>query len=1215
MLLSFIRFELQYRLRRPATYLYALILFLLAFAGIAWENVSIGGAVGLVKDNAPTVLANMMVIVSVIPGLFIVSALMGVPVLRDNLHRTSSIIYATPIRKQDYLLGRFLGSFLVVLFVFLCMVLGFMLGTLFIDPDRALPFHLWHFLQPFLIFVLPNLFISSALFFAGGTLSRKLLFVFVQGILLLSAYIISSQMTQDLDNEVLSGLLDPFSLNTKNIVSQYWTVAEQNNRVYPLSGLILHNRILWLAIGCIALGITFHQFSFSHQTRRRWWGKRKSVFFPATPPQASVQIPQTFTVEGQALNGKRIWNLSRLYFWEIFQAIPFIAISAVGILMLVINMSSLTEAYGTQVYPSTYRVLERLSQFNFFFIIIVIFYTGELIWRERDLKMNQIYDTLPISNPVSLLSKYLGLVYIYLFLLGLLLFTGVLIQTLQGYHRYQFDAYIKTLFGEQMIFLLLYTVLGFFIHILVNQKYLGHTLMILIFIFSNIVLGELGMEHNMLRYGSGSLGIYSDMNEFGHFVIPFSWYQVYWVAFALVLFAICILFTQRGTELLLSSRLRLAQHRLSRPLFNFGIASLLIFIFSGSYIYYNNNVLNEYTPSARQDQLAASYEKTLKTYEGIPQPKIVAIDAQVDLFPYDRDMEIRGSYILKNKTPRPISEIHLQHYREPNLKVNAVTFDREAALADAHTELGYFIYQLPQSLAPGDSLQMNFSLAYLTQGFEESTSSNEVVYNGTYISQEYFPALGYNAAWELTDLEKRNKYGLARKNRLKSRENPEGKHTHLGGDDADRIRFEIQLSTEADQIALAPGYLHADTIIGDRRHFHYQMDVPMLNLFSIVSARYEVMREPWKGPDGKEILLEIYYHPTHTYNLDRMMRGMKAALGYYIEHFGPYQYRQMRIMEFPRYRSFAASFANTVPFSEGLGFVMRINDDSSIDMPFYVTAHEMAHQWWAHQVTAAQVQGGAVLSETLSQYAALMVMKHTFPPEMVEKFLEYELDLYLKGRRGETHREQPLARVENQAYIHYRKGSLAMFALQDYISEDSVNAALRRLIADWAWREDSYPTTHHLIDYFREVTPDSLQGVIDDLFEHITLFENRVTSRPSLQRLEQGYLVQIPVSVRKYRADSLGNEQQIPLNDWIDVGVFGTTAQGNDTLLYLEKHKFSIEEAQIRITVDQLPSRAGIDPLHKLIDRNPDDNVLPVRNNNGTLPPPNDLLQEIQRGQ
>ena len=64
-------------------------------------------------------------------------------------------------------------------------------------------------------------------------------------------------------------------------------------------------------------------------------------------------------------------------------------------------------------------------------------------------------------------------------------------------------------------------------------------------------------------------------------------------------------------------------------------------------------------------------------------------------------------------------------------------------------------------------------------------------------------------------------------------------------------------------------------------------------------------------------------------------------------------------------------------------------------------------------------------------------MKHRYGEDKIRRFLKYELDTYLRSRGGEVIEELPLDRVENQGYIHYRKGSLVMYLLQDRLGEDA----------------------------------------------------------------------------------------------------------------------------------------------------------------------------------
>jgi ABC-2 type transport system permease protein len=158
-----------------------------------------------------------------------------------------------------------------------------------------------------------------------------------------------------------------------------------------------------------------------------------------------------------------------------------------------------------------------------------------------------------------------------------------------------------------------------------------------------------------------------------------------------------------------------------------------------------------------------------------------------------------------------------------------------------------------------------------------------------------------------------------------------------------------------------------------------------------------------------------------------------------------------------------------------------------------VTAHEIAHQWFGMQVAAANVKGRHLILETLSQYAAMMVLKAQYPKEKVQQFLALQLEKYEEGKRRESGVEPTLALVENQDYIYYAKGAINMFALQEAIGEDQVNLALKRFLEDWntlngklKTKTSNYATSKELLGYFRDVTPSNQQHIITELFESVS---------------------------------------------------------------------------------------------------------------------------------
>lgn len=1203
--LSILCFEFRYRRNRPATYLFFALLLGISFATVATDLIH-GLSGGAIKDNATTVVARINLVLFLLMGVLISSAIMGVSVVRDFEHRSDALFFTKPIRRWEFLTGRYLGAMLILLLTLTAIPLGLMLGELapWRNADRLLPFRAVTYWQPYWTIIVPNAFISGSIFFAVGALSRKMLLVFTQGMGFLMLYLLSGTLLSQLDRREMAALLDPFGMRAIGYTTQYWSITQQNHQLLGLSDIFLWNRLLWLGIAGLALLATYWFFSYQPATglfrKKRGTEKETAVGAPALR-RPLAQVKRSY---GWGAWLGNLGYLTQFYTKVVLKDLPFLALSIGGLGMFLFSaFDNAGSWYGSRTLPTTYVMLHKMGLFTgLFMLILMVLYVGDLIWKERDVRIHLISDALPVPNWVPLLSKYLGLGLAFALMLTLAIALGALMQVLLGgTSLIDWSVYAESLYGGSLLGLLTFMLLGFFIHTLVNNKFAGHALLVLFFVVLG-VLSYLGIEHRLLLFDSASLGTYSDMNGYGHQVAPFSWTTLYWSAFGGLLFAGAVMLSVRGSEELMKFRLRMGRHQLTRPVLTFGLAMLIVFISSGSYVYYNTNVLNAYRNSKATEAELSRYEKTLKKFADLPQPRLTSVTVQVDLFPQTRDFSATGWYTLKNKTTQPIREIHLQTYQADEMQVKQLRLSVANRLDNQYVaDFAYRIYYLDQPLQPGDSLRLDFAMLYRTKGFKNGRTNLDIVNNGTFFTNDYFPSIGYNDHYELKDDDKRKENGLTPTERMRTQTDPVGRRQSVFGDDADQIRFAMTLSTTPDQTAIAPGYLQKEwTKTGPdgqpRRYFSYRMDAPMANFYSIVSAHYLVKKERYTGKGGNPVSLEMYYHPGHTHNLDRMMRAMKASLDYYQANYGPFQHRQLRIMEFPRYRGYAQSFANTIPFGEDMGFVADIDDKNDIDMPFFVTAHETAHQWWGHQVTEANVKGSAMLSESLAEYSALMVMKQHYPKERMKEILGYELDYYLRGRQSEIQKEQPLAQCENQSYIHYNKGALVLYALQDQLGEARINQALRHYRNHWNTTQVAqtgiYPTAADLTAELRAVTPDSLRGLLDDWVNAITLYELK-TEQVAVKSVDKRYDVTLTVAAQKVRADSLGNETPRPLNEWMWVGVYAPKAKGSpsEKLLYYQRHRITKPRQTITVRVDRKPGRAGIDPLNLLIDRHPKDNV------------------------
>jgi ABC-type transport system involved in multi-copper enzyme maturation permease subunit len=1187
MIRAIVAFELKYHLKAPLFYILLFVFFLLTFGAVTSDAVTMGGAVGNVNRNAPFVIMQFLLIMSIF-GILTTTAFVANSVHRDFELHTDSLFFSAPMKKWQFLTGRFIGSFSVAVLVYLGVVLAIMIGSLmpWLDKERLGPFELWPYLFALFVMVVPNLLLAGAVFFAVAALTRSLMATYASVIAFFVANGIAGAFLEDLSSETLGALLDPFGLSAFSVGTRYWTVFQKNTQLLPLEGVYLWNRLLWIGVALVILAFAFWRFQFttgSRKTRKKAGKTAAAELGPIQP--VSWTLPAVTQTFGRGSAWRQFFASVKLEALGTFKSLPFIIILFIGILNIWGNSTQVDSMFGTPLYPTTSLMVEAIfGAFAVVAMIIAAFYAGDIVWRERTLKLSDVTDALPMPTWAQWASKLAALVLVMCATLLTAVLTAMVIQAANGYFKFEPVLYLKGVFLQIGALVLLITALAFIMQVLFNQKYVGFVGVLLWFVVSR-AMPALDYEHRLYRYAASPPATYSDMNGYGHFAWPMTVFNTYWLLFVGLMLALCHLLWVRGTEGAMRQRLREARQRFGKPAGAALALFLIAFAGTGCYIYYNTNVLNEYRTSNQEEARQAAVEKKYKKFERLPQPKVTDVKAHVDIHPERRAVSIRGQYTLQNKTDAPISELHVTHNAR-TLNTYKVEIPG-ARLKNDDREHGYAIYTLAQPLAPGASTTLKFETGYAAKGFTNGPSNTNVVANGTFFnSMSYFPHLGYQSEVELQDRNDRRKYGLGPIERMRKPDDMQARMSN-GLTDSDWMNLDTTVSTSPDQIAIAPGYLQREWTANGRRYFHYKTTSPILGFWSYLSARYQVKRDYWTSPAGERIPIEIYYDAKHPYNVDRMIYASKKSLDYFTKNFSPYQHKQVRILEFPRYARFAQSFPNTIPFSESIGFVADLRDKENIDYVYYVTAHEIAHQWWAHQVIGGNVQGSTMLVETMAQYSALMVMEQEYGRPKMQKFLRYELDRYLGGRGGELVAEMPLVLVENQQYIHYRKGSLVMYALRDYIGEAAVNRALAKFIRDYAFTEPPYPTAQDLVKYFRAEAGPEHQETITDLFERITLYDLQTRAATATKRPDGKYTVKLTVATMKLRGDDKGEEKPVPINDLIDIGVLTE----KDEVLFSEKRRITKAVETFEIVVSGKPAKAGIDPFNKLIDRNPKDNV------------------------
>ena len=1222
---EFFTFELRFRAKSPSTYIYFLLWLAFSFLCVASENFGpVANGNGKVLLNSPYAIT-LNDQFACLFGLIIVAAIFGTSILRDFQRDTYQILFTKPVSKFAYLGGRWAGSFVTTVLVFSGLLIGAYLGTFapWADHARIGPNHLRWYFEPFLSIVVIQIFFTGSLFFAVAALTRKIFIVYLQGVTLFMAYavgITAFSATRSLEH-FWSGILDPVGLLLNNAVSRYWSVIEKNTQLFPWDfsgyspGVFLFNRLLWIGVGMAALLTAWVLFPMSVEAlTARSQGKRaararqeEGEGLERKRSFVAVQLPRIRQVFGPSTAFRQYLALTILRIRLIVKEVPFWAIVGLLIVIAVNNGNFAGRVGGVEVWPVTYLMVQAVEgSATLFFLIVAGLYAAELLWRERDTHFDGIHDALPIGESSDWLSKLTAIAFVEGILLLVTILIGILMQTLAGYYHYEVWQYVEELFFITFPLILGFTMLAMFVQTMASNKFVGHGIVIGVYVLQT-VLASWGWENSLLIPGNIPSFIYSDMNGYGHFVPSIVWASTYWFAIFAFLGLISMAYARRGAEDSLRARSRLARARM--PALSAAMsACTLLASGAGAWYYYNAHVLNEYTTAADRRHQLAEYERQFKKYEKLDLPKLTAVDASIDIYPARRSFSGTGRFTLQNKSDHPISEIHIT---DEHQSVSQVQFDRPFRLVSSSPRNFYSIYALDRPLEVGGVVTMTFAVSHTTKGFRDGNEPAEFAYNGTFFGDSFFPIVGYNPNIEIDDPRRRREEHLGALEDMPKRGDPRASRINLFTANSDWITYRTVVSTSEDQIAIAPGYLVRTWQRDRRRYYEYSMgSTHILDFFAYMSARYAVRKEDYAGVNGP-ISLEVYYHPAHTFNIEEMLAGSRGALEYFEKNFSPYQFNQYRVLEFPRYRTFAQSFPNTVPFSESIGFISRLRKPTDVDLTLFVTAHELGHQWWGHQLIGGLVQGSNMLAETLAQYSAYMVMQHQYGKDYMHRVMRHYLDRYLRGRAAEVRGERPLALVEREAYVWYEKGGQIMYTLADYVGEDKINLALHNFLMQYRYanahnqtdavqketgtaaENQPYPDTRLLIAALREQTPPELQYLIDDGFNRIVLYDNKALSATSKKTADGKYQVTLNVEARKVQADANGVETQMPLADFMDIGVF-SGKKDEEKPLYMKREKITREHETFTIVVDQRPTRAGIDPYNKLIDRISDDNMIDV---------------------
>ena len=1167
-----LKFELKYHFGQISFKIGAVLFFILGFACVTKG----GFGSDEVHKNSPYVIANIIALLSLF-SIFSSTLFSANVVLRDAMYKMESVIFTTSISKPVYFGVRLLGLLIMVFSLLVLVALGIFIGSFFVDADLLGAFNAWYFLYALLIFALPNVFFSAGVLYCTALLTKSAKVIYVVGVLIYILYMLASIFGNSplLATSALKGttpdalpiLLDPFGLASFFGETKTWTDVQRNTEVFPLAGLFLVNRLIWMAFSGLLMCVTYHFFNFRLQQQRQTKLKIQKPEKIAVVPFRSLAV----LVKGFGYQFATFKTQFRLEMIHLFKNIPIMVMLLLWVFLFGVELKDqlFSGVYGIHSYPATGIIIEEIRSIKFG-LILIIFYAAESLGREKTVNIQSLIYSTPIRSAVMWAAKSISLFALVFILVTLNIGIGITLQLSHGYFNIELPLYFS-LYYYSAFPLLLFVVLIIFVQNLSSNKYVGMMLS-MVAVFVILYADRFGLEHYLFRFATVSDLLHSYFNGFGYYEDAFNWYMLYWSALVAIVAVLTIGLWQNSTEITLANKLKRFSSVLKRNKVVLFLA-LLVWISCGAFIYHQTNIVGGYKNNAGQLNWRLAYEQKYKALANMPQPVIKMVKTEVDLYPNERKYTVKGSYMLKNETPSPISKIWISLNPEVNSFSVAIAGGKESAQDKTFKQ--QFI-SLKTPLQPDEEITMNFGITVLRAGFTAFDKENSIVNNGTYIEMEKFvPHLGYSYNFESDDKRARKKYGLA-----------EISTEPLFSRKYELIDLETTISTEKDQQVLTVGELQKTWTANKRRYFSYKTSTPINFMFALSSGRYAVKKEKYKGVD-----LSIYYQLGQEYNLKSMFKGMKDALDYGNAHFAKYPLKQLSLAEVPQYKGAATAYPGVIFSAENINFLGNFSQKGTIDHSYAIAVHETAHQWWANKLAPFGGPGYAMLTESLAKYNENVVLEETFGRMYLRKYLDYDNHLYFLNRNN-TEKELPLAKTLDQVYVNYQKGGLNMYAVKELMGEKKFNTVLNQLIVDHAYPNPKASATDLVNALLKEALPVQ-RKFIDDCFNQVVTYDLGIKVL-NCQQLKNGKY-QLDISVDAARLSD--GPKQLPDLE-VEIGFFDQPEQnwGLETKpLYLQKYHINQQLTKFTIIVDRKPKTVAIDPYNYLLDADKSDHVVEVK--------------------
>jgi len=1110
--------------------------------------------------NAPYIITYVIGIMSLI-NIFTVSLLAAQGLSREKDSQFDQILYATPIRKRDYLGSRFVTIFLVTTLTFALYVIGFFLGhQLFREhPGDYMNTGIGAYLYAFMVLALPNILFCTGAICSIGVLTKNKILIYISGIFIYFLYwgiamfansplLANASPVSDQTMQIMARV-DPFGLSAFFEQTRYWSALQRNHELIALKGNFLFNRLLFLTIAIGMFFWAYKRFSFGIGKQKAEKIKSSESIVMTIPYRSVATVIKGWKYPVQAgfsfvktdmkavFKSAPIWIM--LVGWFFFLAMEIAGNINAGV--------RLPERFATTALMTN----DILKLFPVIGLLIVLFYGSEMYWRSNSCRFDALEKTSPVSNSIVLVSKWAVLSLVPLVLIATSIVTGLMFQWIHRDASVDWGLYgiLFYLIGWPLILCAAFVIC---IQSVSPNRYIGLVISSLVLLLTNTSLGGMfGLTHPLWRFANAYQGNYSEMSGYDLFLQAFHIKMLFWTSMVILLFV--------G----MTGRLKNWKKG------HYGIAtiSLVVAIWSGNQIATKTIVPKK----DERNNWKQEYETRYKKYETLLQPVITDVKTHVELFPEQNSYTVSGTYTLQNTGNQAIDSLLI--YTNKDLEWSELTISN-TKLVSSDTEYGHYWYRFDHPLQPGKKSKMNFRFCYTASPFNDLIRFNTILHNGTFIRiSNFYPGFGYQSDNGIDDPKERKRRGMAPVSLVKPLEQKATVPPAF-------INLEMTIGTTSDQTAIGIGELQKTWKTNKRNYFQYRTEAPIPFRFAVASARYAI-----KKLKHGNIAIEVYYHPEHDKNIDHIIKNAKQTLNYCEQHFSRYPYKTLRFAEIA---SFSKGFAGTAyPTSffinETFGFRNKIEQNPDKDILNEMVSHELSHTWWGNATLDPEYQEGSkLLTETLAMYTELMLYKKEYGAKNILSRVQVHQDLYLSGRSFAT--EEPLYRSHpDKSYLCYDKGMVVMYQLERLIGEDHINRALRNLLKRYA-HPNLPPTSNDLLQEFYTVSDPSVHRKINELFKMIITYELEFSDVSCLKNTNSEYDLNVQINAVKYKEDGNGNRKVLVFNEPVEMEV--SFKDRTTKTVVIPNEQFG----KYRLQLKQKPIAVVLDPNRLLLETNIENN-------------------------